>query len=45
MAWSGRTANCDLRAKCGQRFWTGSAKLLVYLVDLVGIEPTTSSMP
>jgi hypothetical protein len=34
-----------LRAKCGQTVWRVSAKLLVDLVDLVGIEPTTSSMP
>src|SRR5208283_4651301 len=36
---------CNLRAKCGQAIWRGTAKLLSYLVDLVGIEPTTSSMP
>jgi len=36
---------CYLRAKCGQEIWRTSAKLLSYLVDLVGIEPTTSSMP
>ena len=34
-----------LRAKCGQTVWTVSAKLMVYLVDLIGIEPMTSSMP
>jgi len=36
---------CILRAKCGQAIWRGTAKLLSYLVDLIGIEPMTSSMP
>src|SRR5580658_8423284 len=36
---------CNLRAKCGQAIWRGTAKLLSYLVDLIGIEPMTSSMP
>ena len=42
-AWQGLAARRI--EKCGKRFWTGSAKLLSDLVDLVGIEPTTSSMP
>jgi hypothetical protein len=32
-------------AICGQAIWMGTAKLLIYLVDLIGIEPMTSSMP
>ena len=28
-----------------QTIWRGTAKLLSYLVDLIGIEPMTSSMP
>ncbi len=45
MAWSGRTQTDEMRAKCGQAFCGGSAKLLSDLVDLIGIEPMTSSMP
>ncbi len=45
MAWSGRTGIGEMRAKCGQAIRRGSAKLLRYLVDLIGIEPMTSSMP
>ena len=45
MARIDRTGKCKMRAKCGQAFWRGTAKLLIYLVDLIGIEPMTSSMP
>ena len=45
MAWSRRTRNDEMRAKCGQAFCRGTAKLLRELVDLIGIEPMTSSMP
>ncbi len=45
MARIDRTGSDEMRAKCGQAFCGGSAKLLSYLVDLIGIEPMTSSMP
>ena len=45
MARIDRTGKCEMRAKCGQAFCGGSAKLLRCLVDLIGIEPMTSSMP
>ena len=41
----GCAANWDLLPSCYQALGGGSAKLLRYLVDLIGIEPMTSSMP
>ena len=35
----------DQRIESVSRFFCESAKLLGYLVDLIGIEPMTSSMP
>jgi protein ImuB len=45
MAQPGCTANRNLLPSCYQALGGGSAKLLIYLVDLIGIEPMTSSMP
>jgi hypothetical protein len=45
MAWLGSTANRNLLPSCYQTVGGDSAKLLKYLVDLIGIEPMTSSMP
>ena len=47
MSWKvlRRTQHENQRIESVSRFFCESAKLLGLLVDLVGIEPTTSSMP
>ena len=43
--WKRGKEDCSTVARKDFAIWRGTAKLLSYLVDLIGIEPMTSSMP